>query len=246
MTTGDALRSGVVFRGSTRLQLRNVSQPEGGRLVTDEVDPVQLPLDCTACDMKASYRRRSSGQDVRRSIPNSIKGGHHARHLETKSTRDFLSHCIGQLYMSAFECADVLGAYLDSSSEVALGEASSYSQVSEVFLARIHDHHVSHSSIQHCEAARQRSNARIGFPLLPLGVGRCTDAASPGNLRATESRPGSGVPQAARIEAAEAALHRWYSTVTHNVTRLFLVAHDAVIKQIGYHGLFKPDAPSKV
>ncbi|OLT34589.1 hypothetical protein BJF84_17455 [Rhodococcus sp. CUA-806] len=79
MTKGDALRSGVVFRGSTRLQLRNVSQPEGGRLVTDEVDPVQLPLDCTACDMKASYRGDRQGK---------TSGGRFLTRSKEATTRD--------------------------------------------------------------------------------------------------------------------------------------------------------------
>ncbi|MDV7991558.1 hypothetical protein R4P52_21500 [Rhodococcus sp. IEGM 1374] len=214
--------------------------------MTDRGGSVQLPLDRTTGDEDVVLPSTSSGQYVRRSVSYAIKGGDYARHLETKGAGDLSGHCVRQLHMTSFECADVLRAHLNFASKIALRKAARYPQVSKVLITGVHDHHIGHTHLQHCETAGKCGDARICLSLLPLRVGRRSDVAPSSNLRATEPGPGSGVSQAARIETAEAALHRWYSTVSHNVTRLFLVAHNVVGKQIGYHRLFKPDYRSKV
>lgn len=217
-----------------------------GPLTTDRDGSVQLPLDRTTCDEKPVRPSMSSGKYVQRSVSYAIEGGNYTRHLETKGAGNLSGHCVRQLYMTAFECADVLRAHLNFASKITLSKAASYPQVSKVLITRIHDHHIGHTHLQYSEAAGKCGDTRIRLSLLPLRVGRRSDTAPSSNLRTTETSPGSGVSQAARIETTEAALHRWYSTVSHNVTRLFLVAHNAVVKQIGYHGLFKPDCRSKV
>lgn len=214
--------------------------------MTDRGDSVQLPLNRTTGDMNAVLPSKSSRKHVRRSVSYAIEGGNYTRHLETKGASDLSGHCVRQLHMTAFECADVLRAHLNFASKITLRKAASYPQVSKVLITGVHDHHIGYTHLQHCEAAGKCGDAWIRLSLLPLRVGRRSDTAPSSNLRATEPGPGSGVSQAARIETTEAALHRWYSTVSHNVTRLFLVAHNVVEKQIGYHGLFKPDYRSKV
>ena len=217
-----------------------------GPLTTDRGGSVQLPLDRTACDENPLLPSTSSGEYVRRSVSYAIEGGNYTRHLETKGAGNLSGHCVRQLHMTAFECADVLRAHLNFASKITLRKTASYPQVSKVLITGIHDHHIGNTHLQHSEAAGKCGDARIRLSLLPLRVSRRSDTAPSSNLRTTEPSLGSGVSQAARIETAEAALHRWYSTVSHNVTRLFLVAHNVVEKQIGYHGLFKPDYRSKV
>ena len=214
--------------------------------MTDRGGPVQLPLDRTTGGEDVVLPSISSGQYVRRSVSYAIKGGNYARHLEPEGVSDLPGHCVRQLHMTSFECADVLGAHLNFASKIALRKAARYPQVSKVLVAGVHDHHIGHTHVKHRKTTGKCGDARIRLSLLPLRVGRRSDVAPPSNLCTTKPGPGSGVSQAARIETAEAALHRWYSTVSHNVTRLFLVAHNVVDKQIGYRGLFKPDHRSKV
>lgn len=214
--------------------------------MTDPCGSFQLPSDRTAGDENAVLPTPCSGKYVRRSISYAIERVHYTRHLETKGCGHLSGHCVRQLHMTAFKCTDVLGAHINFAGKITLRKSARYPQVSKVLVAGIHDHHIGHTHLEHREAAGECGDARIRLSLLPLRVGRSSDAAPSSYLRTTKPGLGSGGSQAARIETAEAALHRWYSTVSHNVTRPFLVAHNAVVNRIGYNRLFKTNCRSRV